>query len=228
LPVITVVGAGPGLGLSIAKVFGSHGFKVALISRSQGRLDVLAERLALEGVETATFSADVRDRPSLVDALSRVKDRYGAIDVLEYSPAASGSTIVSATEVTAENVQPFIDYQVYGAMTAVEQVLPDMLQRGDGTLLFTTGASSMLQIPRMGNYSVAGAALRHWVLTLHEALADKGVYVAHVPIAGLIGKSGPEMEPDTVADIYWELYTKRDEVEHPYGTLPDSFSSGER
>ncbi len=77
-------------------------------------------------------------------------------------------------------------------------------------------------IPRMGNYSVAGGALRHWLLNLHEALAGTGVYVAHVPIAGLIG---PELDPDTIAQLSWELYTKRDEAEHPYGLL-DKYSSG--
>ena len=46
MPVLAIVGAGPGLGLSIAKVFGSHGFSVALISRSEEKLDALAERLA--------------------------------------------------------------------------------------------------------------------------------------------------------------------------------------
>ena len=222
MPVLAIVGAGPGLGLSIAKVFGSHGFSVALISRSEEKLDALADRLAGEGVDAATFGADVTDRTSLVDALSRVKDRFGAIDVLEYSPAGLGANIVSTTEVTRENVQPFLEYQLFGAMTAVEEALPDMLQRGDGTLLFTTGASSIFQIPRMGNYSVAGGALRHWLLNLHEALAGTGVYVAHVPIAGLIG---PELDPDTIAQLYWELYTKRDEAEHPYGLL-DKYSSG--
>jgi short-subunit dehydrogenase len=42
MPTIAIVGAGPGLGLSIAKVFGRNAFQVALISRTQSTLDGLA------------------------------------------------------------------------------------------------------------------------------------------------------------------------------------------
>lgn len=45
MPVIAIVGAGPGVGLSIAKLFGGHGFEVALIARSRESLDTLAAEL---------------------------------------------------------------------------------------------------------------------------------------------------------------------------------------
>ncbi|MEV4229069.1 SDR family NAD(P)-dependent oxidoreductase, partial [Streptomyces bobili] len=51
MPVIAVIGAGPGLGLSIARRFGKEGFQVALVSRTQDKLDALAARLAEEGIE---------------------------------------------------------------------------------------------------------------------------------------------------------------------------------
>ena len=38
MPVIAIVGVGPGLGLSIARRFGREGYAVALISRTQSRL----------------------------------------------------------------------------------------------------------------------------------------------------------------------------------------------
>ncbi|MFE4723990.1 SDR family NAD(P)-dependent oxidoreductase, partial [Streptomyces sp. NPDC056728] len=47
---IAIVGAGPGLGLSIAKVFGVHGFDVALISRNKVKLDALVAELAEAGI----------------------------------------------------------------------------------------------------------------------------------------------------------------------------------
>ncbi|KND37998.1 SDR family NAD(P)-dependent oxidoreductase, partial [Streptomyces stelliscabiei] len=59
MPVIAVIGAGPGLGLSIARRFGREGFQVALVSRTQDKLDALAARLAAEGIEAAGFAADV-------------------------------------------------------------------------------------------------------------------------------------------------------------------------
>jgi NAD(P)-dependent dehydrogenase (short-subunit alcohol dehydrogenase family) len=63
MPVIAIVGAGPGLGLSIARRFGREGFTVALISRSAANLDRLAAELADSGIQAAGFPADVRDRP---------------------------------------------------------------------------------------------------------------------------------------------------------------------
>ncbi|WP_432877486.1 SDR family NAD(P)-dependent oxidoreductase [Kribbella sp. CA-245084] len=217
---IAIVGAGPGLGLSIAKTFGRNGFQVALVSRSQEKLDRLTSELKTLDIDAAGFAADLMDRPSLVDALGRIKDRYGDIDVLEYSPAphdpVPGVTMVDPLQVTVENMQPQIDFYLHGAITAVQQVLPAMIERGSGTLLFTTGASSTGPVPMMGNVGPAGAALRNWALNLNQVLADKGVYVAHVPLSVWIGRGGPESQPDTIAHLYWDLYTERDEAEHLY------------
>ena len=162
MPVIAIVGAGPGLGLSIARRFGREGFTVALISRSAANLDRLAAELAASGIEAAGFEADVRDRPSLTAALDAAADRLGPVDVLEYSPAPhgapSGLAMTDVLHVTVENVQPQVEFYVYGAIAAVQAVLPGMLERGRGTLLFTTGASSAVTMPPMGNVGIAGPA----------------------------------------------------------------------
>jgi NAD(P)-dependent dehydrogenase (short-subunit alcohol dehydrogenase family) len=92
MPTIAIVGAGPGMGLSIAKVFGGHGFQVALISRSKDKLDALVAQLAETGI-TAAFPADVADFPALTSALDRAAAGFGAIDVLEYSPYGGLDTV---------------------------------------------------------------------------------------------------------------------------------------
>ncbi|WP_040699814.1 SDR family oxidoreductase [Nocardia vinacea] len=220
MPTIAIVGAGPGLGLSIAKTFGRNGFRVALIARTQAKLDELAAELGGLDIEAQGFAADLMDRASLVEAFAGIKKVYGDVDVLEYSPAphnpVRGITMVGPLEVTVENLQPQIDFYLHGAVTAVEQVLPAMIERGSGTLLFTTGASSTVPMPIMGNVGPAGAALRNWVLNLNQVLAEKGVYVAHVPLSVWMGSGGPETQPDTIAQLYWDLYTAREEAEHPY------------
>jgi NADP-dependent 3-hydroxy acid dehydrogenase YdfG len=223
MPTIAIVGAGPGLGLSIAKTFGRNGFSVALVSRTQDRLDQLAAELAESGVDAAGFAADIMDRPSLAAAFTRIKERFGDVDVLEYSPAphnpVPGVTMTATLDATVENIQPQLDYYLHGALTAAQQVLPGMIERDAGTLLFTTGGSSMDPLaapPEFGTIAVAGAALRAWVLTLHQATAGTGVYAAHVPIFTWIGAGGPETHPDTIAERYWDIHTKRDGAEHPY------------
>jgi NADP-dependent 3-hydroxy acid dehydrogenase YdfG len=68
--------------------------------------------------------------------------------------------LAGALEVTVDNLQPQFEFYVYGAITAVQPVLPDMIEQGRGSLLFTTGASSFKPFPAMGNVGIAGAALR--------------------------------------------------------------------
>jgi short-subunit dehydrogenase len=222
MPTIVIIGAGPGLGLSIAKVFGRRDFTVALISRDRDKLDGLVKRLTAAGVTAASFAADITDHASVAAALDDTKQRFGAIDVLEHSPApraADELALVGPLDVTVDNVQAQLDFSVHGAITAIQRVLPDMVARGNGTILVTTGASSVAPVPMMGNVGIAGAALRNWVLNLNQVLADKGVYVAHVPLAVWIGSGGPETQPDTIAELYWDLYTTRREAEHPYNAL---------
>ncbi|HEY6791649.1 MAG TPA: SDR family NAD(P)-dependent oxidoreductase [Trebonia sp.] len=223
MPVIAIVGAGPGLGLAIARRFGREGFQVALVSRAQSRLDALAAILGAAGIEAAGFAADVLDRPSLRAALAAAGEHFGGIDVLEYSPAPHDQTsdlvVADVTQVTPENIQRQVEYYVYGGVTAAQAVLPRMLERGSGTLLFTTGASSLLPFPQMGNIGIGAAGLRNYVLALNAALADKGVYAAHVPLATWIGSGGPETQADTIAGIYWELHTTREQAERLYSTL---------
>ena len=154
MPTIVIVGAGPGLGLSIGKVFGRHGFTVALVARDQAKLDALAGHLGELGVDAAGFAADIMDRPSLVEAFEQIEQRYGAIDVLEYSPAphtpVPGITMTGPIEATVENLQPQIEFYLHGAVTATHQVLDAMVDRGAGTLFYTTGASSVNPTPDDG------------------------------------------------------------------------------
>ena len=216
---LAIVGAGAGLGLSIAKLFGRNGFRVALIARNKAKLDGLAAQLAALDIEAAGFPADLMDRPSLVEAFAQVKQRYGAIDVLEYSPAphtpVPGVEMAGALDVTVENLQPQIDFYLHGAISVVQQVLPAMLERGNGALLFTTGGSSVYPNPMMGNVGIAMAGLRNWAHTLHAALADKGIYAGHISINTWIG-SVPGSDADSIAQLYWDMYERQDRVEAVY------------
>lgn len=226
MPTIAVVGAGPGLGLEIARVFGTRGFSVALVSRTQSRLDELAATLSTEGVEAAGFAADITDEASLIATFAAIREQLGPVDVLEFSPAPSatspGLEPVDVLDVTATNLQPQLDFYLYGALNAVRQVLPDMLSNGTGTLLLTTGGGSVTPVQMLGNVNVAASALRNWVLNLHGALTPKGVYAAHVAISAWIGSGKPEAEASAIAQEYWKLYEARDRAELHYVAMPDA------
>jgi NADP-dependent 3-hydroxy acid dehydrogenase YdfG len=222
MPTIAIVGAGPGLGLAIARTFGAHGFDVALVARDRAKLDGLVDTLAADGFTAAAFPADVRDHPALTQALTDAATRFGSIDVLEYSPLDAGATVLNTpAQSSPSDVQDQIDLQLYGAMAATKAVLPAMREAGSGTLLYTTGAGSVDPVPVVGNVNAAAAALRNWVINLHKEMADSGVQVAHVAIDVSLGVTPavpdfPTATPDQVAPAYWELHTNRDEAERVF------------
>ncbi|WP_371660895.1 SDR family NAD(P)-dependent oxidoreductase [Streptomyces sp. NBC_00280] len=221
MPTVAIIGAGPGMGLAIARTFGGRGFDVALIARTKEKLQTLVGQLSQEGITAEAFTADVLDRPSLTAALDAVKARFGDIDVLEYSPAphspVPGHTLAAPSEVTVDNLQPQIEYLLYGAITAAQAVLPAMREAGAGTLLFTGGGGSVDPIPMLGNVNAVGAALRNWVINLGKELAGSGVHAAHVAINVWIGDGGPEgfptATPEQIAPLYWDLHENRDRSE---------------
>ncbi|TVZ06369.1 SDR family NAD(P)-dependent oxidoreductase [Trebonia kvetii] len=224
MPAIALVAAGPRLGLSLGKIFGGHGFDVALIARSTEHLGELTAKLAAQGVAAAGFPADITERSALAAALDSAAERFGAIDVLHYSSQGAGSAetlrTTGALDVTVDNLQPQLESICYGAITATRAVLPAMLAAGSGTLLYTTGGSSVTPAPVFVSAGMAGAALRKWVLTVNGTLAGSGVYAGHVAIgtwiAGTPGApAGTRVrEPDDIARLYWDLHTRREPVEH--------------
>ncbi|SQD97394.1 MULTISPECIES: SDR family NAD(P)-dependent oxidoreductase [unclassified Parafrankia] len=223
MPAIAIVGAGPQLGLAIARTFGSHGLDVALIARNRAKLDELVGKLGAEGITAAAFPADVLDRDGLTQAFKDAAAQFGGIDVLEYSPVGTlGSTILtSPSETDPSHVQHEMGFQLYGAITATKAVLPAMREAGAGTLLYTTGAGSIDPVPMIANVNAAAAALRNWVINLHKELAGTGIQAAHVGIDVSIGTAvipgAPVAQPEEISPVYWELHTThRDAAERVF------------
>ena len=225
---LAIMGAGPQMGLAIARAFGAEGHKVALLSRYPAKQDSIIARLASEGIEAAAFRADVLDRASIASGLADAKQRFGPVDVLEYSPADPGVQLVSASQLTHDNMQRAFDFNVHGALAAVQAVLPDMRARRAGTILFTTGAASVYphmasEIFKMfANFAITNAALRSYAYALHSALAPSGIQVGHVAIGAWIGKQ-PGATPEAIAPLYWQLHIQRDEVERIF--FPEALQS---
>ncbi|PUA36470.1 short-chain dehydrogenase [Paenibacillus elgii] len=208
---IAIVGAGEGLGMSIAKKFGQNGFRVALIARNEEKLNRLVIELEQLGIEAASFQADILNKEQIEMAFAAVKERYGFIDVLEYSPTPSINTVAPSLDVTEENALYQFQFNVLGALSSVRQVLPEMLDKQSGALLFTTGGAAIHPVPMMGNVGIAISGLRNYIFNLNSELSDKGIYAGHLSI-------GIWMQPnsgvkDKIADIWYDMYSKRDRVE---------------
>ncbi|MBE5107523.1 SDR family oxidoreductase [Bacillus thuringiensis] len=208
---IVIVGAGPGLGMSIAKKFGKNGFRVALIARNEEKLNQLVIELEQLGIEAASFQADILNKAQISLAFAAIKEKYGFIDVVEYSPIPSIDTVANALDVTEENALYQFQFNVLGAISIIREVLPDMLNKQSGALLFTTGGAAINPVPMMGNVGIAISGLRNYIFNLNSELKDKGIYAGHISI-------GIWMQPnsgvqDKIADIWFDMYIKRDRVE---------------
>jgi short-subunit dehydrogenase len=210
---IVIVGAGGTIGLSVAREFGRQGFNVGLIARKQNSLDKLVGDLAEGGVRSVkTAIADVTQPQELNAALDSLRATFGAIDVLEYSPAIGFPNYKATLDVSAENALYSFNVLVAGAITAVQNVLPEMSARKSGALLFTSGAAALAPIPFLANVGVATAGLRNYLANLSTALSPKGIYVGCIFVGGVM-KRGTEVDPDRIAAKFFDMYTKRDRSE---------------
>jgi NADP-dependent 3-hydroxy acid dehydrogenase YdfG len=221
MPVAAVVGAGPGLGLSVARVFGANGYDVALISSRRATLDALVRELRSAGVTAAGFAADVADHDRLAVALLEAQEVLGPIDVVEFSPYA-GLDLAQPADVTVEALRAQMDVQLYGAVTTVRAVLPGMLERGAGTLLFTMGGGSIEPYPMLATLNPPQGALRNWVKNLHNTLGERGVQAATVVVNAAITTQTPEhphVHPGAVAQVHWDLHTDRARFEQVIGPV---------
>ncbi|MEW9553057.1 SDR family NAD(P)-dependent oxidoreductase [Nonomuraea sp. NPDC050783] len=212
---IAILAAGPGIGLAAARRFGGQGFTVSLVARDPAKLAAMTAQLHAEGIEATGHPADVTDEASLSRALAEIG---GPLDALLYNGAGTAKALTPVLEVTRRSAQDAFDSAVLGAVTAVRSVLPAMLERGTGSLLFTSGISAVHPLPFLGNIGMAASALRNYVLSLAEALAGKGVHVGHVPIAAAVAPGSPA-SPEAVAGTHWHLHTTRDRTEVILGDL---------
>jgi short-subunit dehydrogenase len=163
-------------------------------------------------IEAKGFAADVMDRDSLVNAFTEIKKTYGFIDVLEFSPAIPVSRYQTTLEVTPASALYEFEFQVLAALTAIQQVLPAMLEKKTGALLFTTGVSSVQPVPSLSNVGISTSGLRNYLANLHNAVAPNGIYVGHLAI-GVMIQPGQEGDPDTIADIWYNQYDKQEQFE---------------
>jgi short-subunit dehydrogenase len=222
---IVIVGAGPGLGLSLAKKFGRNGFRVAAVSRNPEKLAMLVSELRQLNIEAQSFTADVTDLASLQQAIQAVRQAFGRIDVLEFSPYAGWGSFTNVLETTPQSTMEQINSYLLPAILSVNEVLPDMINNGSGAILFTTGISAMHPLPFVGNGGIVMSGIRNYAANLHNELKDKGVYIGHLSIGTAI-EAETAGDPDVIANVWYKQYEAKERFEDvfPGGFDPAAIS----
>lgn len=228
---IAIVGAGPGVGFAIAERFGKEGYNVALLARNTEKLETLKDKLLKKGIQAHAFQTDILDRDQLKRSLQEVVNYYGTIDVLEFSPTPAWETMRTPRNIDVENEQFHLDFQVLSAIAAVQAVLPKMLERKEGSILFTTAASAQHPIPLTGSFGVAAGALLNYARLLNMDLGPDNIYAGIVAIGALVVSDDvpavkgdfpegiPIIKATEVADAHWKLHQKRDAAEVIVGDM---------
>ncbi|GAB3607226.1 SDR family NAD(P)-dependent oxidoreductase [Conyzicola nivalis] len=208
MPVIAIIGAGPGLGAAVARRFGREGFSIALISRDRSKLDAMAAELGAAGVTASGFAADVREPGALEDALALAAAELGPITALQYSPLPSRDYLKPVLDLTPELALEALQFSALGLIRAVRTVLPAMREAGAGSVILINGGTSVKARAGFAGTSVAFPAESAYGEMLHEALEAEGIRVAQLVIPGGIPQLELPNGIDDVADRIWGLHAE--------------------
>ncbi|WP_420819415.1 SDR family NAD(P)-dependent oxidoreductase [Paenibacillus thalictri] len=209
-PLLVIVGSGPGVSSGITSKFGGNGFRIVLVARNAASLESRVKELHEQHIEAYGVPADASDSNSLKTAFSHIQSVYGTVDVLVYNAA----NIVPGDPLSLTERQLIDDFKVntVGALTSAQQVIPEMIERKQGTLFFTGGTLALKPNPKYASLSVGKAALHSLAQSLTATLSPHGIYVGQVLIGGYVQK-GSFYDPERIADIFWDLYTTQSQTE---------------
>jgi NAD(P)-dependent dehydrogenase (short-subunit alcohol dehydrogenase family) len=199
-----VIGAGPGIGTSVARRFAREGMPVTVVARSRATVDAALAVLAAAPAGALGLTADVIDEPALRAALDEAVARFGVPEALVYNAGLIRRDRVG--ELAAARQLEAWAVNVVGAITAVGHLGPAMAGAGRGTILLTGGMPE--PDPDVTSLSLGKAGIRALAALLARDYGPKGVHVATVTVAGAVA-AGSEIDPDAIADEYWRLHAQR-------------------
>ena len=209
---IVVIGAGSGLGFSIAKKFGKKGYFVILVARNQESLVKMSDELNMENVDNTFAIGDSSEGDKFKKVLEGIKSEFGTPDVVVYNV---GITSPDPENLTTEDVVSHFTTDVAGAWTTVKVFIDDNFISKKGSIFFTGGGLALYPADGFIPLSIDKAALRSLAYILNNKYKDLGVFVGTVTVCGSI--NGDEyFSADNIAEIYWQLNVKRDKVEYAY------------
>jgi NADP-dependent 3-hydroxy acid dehydrogenase YdfG len=201
---------GPCTGAALARRFSREGFAVAMLAR---RAEELARHEAsIAG--TRGFVWDVTDHAAAPAVFESVRRALGTIGTLLYNPAWRAFN--GFLQATVDDLDTAWAVNARGLFVAAQQVIPDMLAAGHGTIVVSGATASLRGIPGAITFAPAKAGARMLAQSLAREFGPQGIHVAHVVIDGVIDHprmrqlvpDRPDsffLQPDDIADAYLML-----------------------
>ncbi len=170
--VALITGGGTGLGLAMAKCMAAAGAQVMIAGR---RAATLRDAVQAIGPQAGFVCCDVtqyEESPKLVEVIKR---QFGPVTIL-VNNAGIHLKKLAADTTEAEFLQ-VLQTHVLGAHALTRAVLPDMVQRRHGTILFITSMAALFGVPQVVAYSAAKSAFLGMVRSLATEVSPHGVRV---------------------------------------------------
>lgn len=176
---VLITGASSGIGRSAAELFAKEGADVALLARGREGLEVAARAARRRGARALVLPCDVTDREGLADAVARIEEELGGLDVVV--PNAAATMFGPFDEVSPEEFDRVMEITFGGVVNTVRATLP-LLERSRGTIVATGSLMARLPLPTFSSYAAAKHAMRGFLNSLRAELRaqGKGVKVAIV------------------------------------------------
>lgn len=179
--VCAIIGAGDGLGQSLARKFAANGFDIALLSRSEtgSAAAHAAAREAAPDATVAFYKVDAMQPETVEQGLQAAASAIGPVDVLIYN-VRGGMNAKPPLEMTYAEMRDIYEIEVVGAYAAARAVMPAMIERRAGTVIYSSATAALRGSGTNPLYAIGKFGLRALAQSLAKAYARNGVHVAHV------------------------------------------------
>ena len=206
-----IVGAGPGLGASLARAFTRDaGLQVVVVARQRDKLDAIARDTG-----AAAMTCDSTDAAAVASLFDQATQHLGAPpEVVVYN--ASQRVRDPFIDVDAAAVAEAVAVTALGAFHMAQQAARRMVPQGHGAILFTGASAGVKGYPQSAAFAMGKFALRGLAQSLARELAPQGIHVGHVVIDGSIRPPGgaaadagdERLDADAIASTYLHLLTQ--------------------
>jgi short-subunit dehydrogenase len=154
--VVVVTGASMGIGEAISKIFANEGATVVMLSRDAGRAEAARERVG-HADKTLALACDVRNREEIDRVIGLTMHHYGRIDV--WINNAGHGLLDSVSDADMAACRETFDTNLFGAMDAMQAIVPVMKQQGSGTIVNISSVAGHIPVPFLAIYSATKFAL---------------------------------------------------------------------
>ena len=176
--VAIVTGSSRGIGLAIAAALAEHGAKVVISSRKQDACDEVAHAInAQHGEGTAiAVAANISEKEALQNLVDETRKAFGKIDVLVCN-AASNPYYGPMAGISDEQFRKILDNNVIANHWLISMVAPEMLDRGEGSIIIVSSIGGLTSSTRIGAYNISKAADFQLARNLAAEFGPSGVRV---------------------------------------------------